>query len=118
MKIRAECEHGRTEPHPLWDASALVLDDLGEQEWVRCDREDPPCDLEVVRPGKVQCSGEYNKPCGQGIEPEICEPPDVRHLLVLSDSYLSWMYHRGRITERDLEKDVKDVLRELSVYTR
>ena len=31
----------------------MVLDDGFGNEWMLCDRE--PCDLEIVRPGKVQC---------------------------------------------------------------
>ena len=81
--IRASCEHGRTEPHPLWEAHQVVQEDFGDdspiREWVRCDRTD--CDLEVVRPGKVQCVGDYDeRGCGQPFEPTVCEPPIIQTL--------------------------------------
>lgn len=34
----------------------VVVSDGCGSEWVKCDR--PNCDLQVVRPGKVQCSCE------------------------------------------------------------
>jgi hypothetical protein len=37
-------------------SGATITD--GFAEWVKCARSD--CDLQVVRPGKVQCSGEYD----------------------------------------------------------
>lgn len=70
--IVTRCEHGRRETHPVWEPWQVVREEWSEigvdQEWVRCDREDPACDLEVVRPGKVQCSGE----CGRSYEPTMC----------------------------------------------
>lgn len=51
----------------------VVKDPIDDDvEWVRCDR--PDCDLEIVRPGKTQCSGDYDGGCGGPLEPTWCQP--------------------------------------------
>ena len=47
--------HRREIEIPEPESSCVVSDGCGS-EWVKCNR--PDCDLQVVRPGKVQCSCE------------------------------------------------------------
>lgn len=41
------------------DPKAREVDDGFGNVWLLCGRED--CDLDIVRPGKVQCRGDYDE---------------------------------------------------------
>lgn len=42
--------------YDYWDEASPVLDDGFGNAWAKCG---PECDMQIVRPGKVQCSGNH-----------------------------------------------------------
>lgn len=40
----------------------IVVEDSFGSTWLVCNK--PYCDLQVVRPGKVQCNGQFRGGCG------------------------------------------------------